>query len=238
MQENILETHYKNLLSELPTSARLPSKKSPPYIFNTDNIPVFKPEFITNEISIIKRQLYKPNALQDNIIIRASKLSARSLALQIISVFLSNGNESSNIQLSNPSSEVKVITINKPDQRKSRLCHQLQRFTYRPQNLDEFDPGFISQQDEYEVNHCIEFILVNSKNYISDSFINKNNLIITGSCAGMILLAESLLNLGLDSSITNYINFEHKPIDIIDINVSKNSCSGRIEIITADCNSL
>lgn len=231
---NILENHYNTLLSELPTSAKQASKENYSYTFDTHNIPASKSTFITSQISIIKRQLYKPASLNDNLIIKMSKLSARSLAVHMLCIFLSNDNEPSTIQLDDTSSDVKTITIIKPAHSKSRIYQQPQKFIYQPQNPHEFKPISAIQKEAYEITHYLEFLLVNSQKEFADNFVNKNDLVITGSCGGMILLAEHLLNLGLDSSITNYINFEYKPIDKIDITVSENSCSGRIEIVNVE----
>lgn len=225
---NFLELFFNELYEDFPENS---SRKS--YKFNTESFATIPDEFYSDTIAVSKRQLTKPSIIQDNIIIRLTKLSCRSLGLYILSLALSQNKTKKILKLNKEISDVHSILIEKPHFNQSkRLYFNFTEYHYRANNAENFSTRdyWPLVEDSFELNHSISFNLVDSSGDYIDHFSNRNDLMIKGSTAGLILFAEYLFNLSLICSKTNYINLSSET-SVGDIHVAEESCSGRIEII-------
>jgi hypothetical protein len=176
------ESYFAMPITDLPTIA---NKKS--YLITANSLPpIIANKYNSCEIAITKRQLYKSSSMHDDIIIHMSKQSARALGFYILSACFSANENSSSLLLKHQDTEVKKITINKP---KSKLNLLPQKYIYHPKNPHEFNLASYMTTESYENTFQVELILVNSNQEFTDNFVNKNNLIISGSYSGLALLS-------------------------------------------------
>lgn len=223
-----LEEFYNEYLSQVPRNdAPKIHRKDRIFYFKKNNAPQYIDSLTSSVIRVIKRQLLRPAALEDNIIISLPKSSARAIGIVILAVLFDN-KKATSIELTNHQSEVKRIQISPPNQHDYYHIAP-EEMIYKTANLHVENSKLSLSIFE---SNPIQFLLHLPENEYAP-FENKNELQINSSPIGLMMLAERFLNLGLDSSITNYINIG-RVLERCDIPVCLDSCSGRIEISSQD----